>query len=828
MNKLVYVGALVSLLASSAAAQTLTGFATSKAGEGVEIRILGEKLSQPRLFKLGKDHYAVEFAGSLSGKSHKEALNYGGVKSVSSYWLSSKPPKVRIGLTVEPGAFVAVSEDAGTYVIGVNVTSSAMAFKDVPGLSKPATVKEERAYKSPLATVVARQARPVTLDFVNTDVVQILKALAMQSGVNIVTAPEVKGALTVSLKNVAVTEALDLVTTLANVRYAKVGKTYVVSSNERFSDTMRSIGGTIHDSSETRVVPIYSGEGTQIKAAVLKSATQGASVEIVLPSEELKVSKKDVVGGEDNPTPAGAGDTVVESKSANTAGNVAKKPDAYVVLIGPVQRLEEYERLVRAVDDQICRAVGIEVPSTSTMVRKLYRPKGSTAAALLQAVSGEKPTAGGVFKAKMGSVELFATPANSISDQVIVLYGRETEVNQLLTNMENVDAVGESRGDFLMYEVRHLDPRSLREELLVQVPGLSVSIPSNAAANPNLYRGGAIKDESAQRVGASGAEAGAKADESAREGVVNLGADSGQDQGLTLPFRDAEKVAVPMKLVLRGSKDQIQRALSYLQVVDVAPKQVALELRVMDISKEQAHKFGLDWNVLTGGTVKSLRFNNGIETSNSNPGTAGAALGFAGAGALNVLATLDDIATDRNLIARPNLMAIDGRETEIFVGDVVRYIESIQATQNGISVETGEVPVGVRLAVLPRIGGDGQLTLDLRPAVTTLNGFTPVPGGGSLPQTGLRIAQSTMTIKSGETIAIGGLIQDVDRKRDAGVPFLKDLPIIGMLFKRVENSRTRSEIVFFLTARIVDSSDRATAADPRTGSQSGPNDKVGG
>ncbi len=447
------------------------------------------------------------------------------------------------------------------------------------------------------------------------------------------------------------------------------------------------------------------------------------------------------------------------------------------------------------------------------------------------AVSGEKPSAGGgVYKAKVGSVEMFATPSGSISDQVIVLYGRETEVNQMLTNMENIDAVGQSRGDYLIYEVHHLDPRALREELLVQVPGLSVSIPSNAAANPNLYVAGAARGESAERVGTSGAASGTAGNDTAtREGQVSLQADTGEAQGLTLPFRDAEKVSVPMKLVLRGSKEQIQNALQYLSVVDVAPKQVALELRVMELTKEDALRVGLDWSILTGGTVKSLRFNNGIESSSATPGTASGVLGFAGGGTLSILSTLDQLANNRNLIARPNLVATDGRETELFVGDVVRYIKSIQATQNGITVETGEVPVGVRLAVLPRVGGDGQVTLDLRPAVTTLNGFTPVPGGGNLPQTGLRIAQSTMTVNSGETIAIGGLIQDVDRKRESGIPILKDLPIIGMLFKRTENSRTRSEVVFFLTAKVVDSTNRKDAANPASPNSVGASasDKVG-
>jgi type II secretory pathway component GspD/PulD (secretin) len=112
------------------------------------------------------------------------------------------------------------------------------------------------------------------------------------------------------------------------------------------------------------------------------------------------------------------------------------------------------------------------------------------------------------------------------------------------------------------------------------------------------------------------------------------------------------------------------------------------------------------------------------------------------------------------------------------------------------------------------VGGDGQITMDMRPMVSTLTSFVDVPGGGSLPQTSLRIAQSTMNIKSGETIAIGGLIQDSDTISEGGIPILKDLPLIGKLFSRTNKNKRRSEIVFFVTAKVVDENTRGNAAAP--------------
>ena len=77
------------------------------------------------------------------------------------------------------------------------------------------------------------------------------------------------------------------------------------------------------------------------------------------------------------------------------------------------------------------------------------------------------------------------------------------------------------------------------------------------------------------------------------------------------------------------------------------------------------------------------------------------------------------------------------------------------------------------------------------------------------------IIHSAVQIKSGETIAIGGLIQDQDRKSYGGIPILKDLPIIGHLFGRTDNHKVRSEVVFFVTVKEVSASDRQGAANPK-------------
>lgn len=723
-------------------------FSSSIAGR-TEVVIEGKALGRPRLTRmLGGKLVAVEFRAGLTGRSRTMAVNAKGLKSVRVAWRSAKPKIVRVDLRVDKDApMPSLVQDARGWRVAFGTTTLAQhapakpaatlktgvqVAEEVPlvpglvaGRRTPIDIDIDKipldkfpsagTYTFPkMDTVKPLPAAPpmprpedirVTLDFVNTDIVQILKALALQAGVNVVTAPEVKGTLTVSLHDVSVEDALKLVTSLAAIDYRRVNDTYIVATNERMDAVRRQVTG--------------------------ESA----------PVEEARIS------------------------------------DVYMV-------------------------------------------RGGKAHDLVTAVAGKDKTT-------IGNVGLISTPTSSASSQAIVLHGPAAEVTRVKSIFEQLDKQGSEGETYEVYEVRYVNPSALREDLIVAVPGLRATVAPASAVNPQVYTSTKrITDASLvagdlQRVGvgsedSKGAASGgagtvstnASADAKAREDVRDVR----NARGLMQPFSSFEAVGEPMRLVLRGTPEQIKAAKEYASKVDLAPKQVALELRVMELNQEDALKLGIDWSILrSSGTVRSLRSNQGSEATTLTPGTITAAF----TGGLSLLAQLDEIASKRNVIARPNLLAIDGRESELFVGDVVRYVKSIQATQNGVTVIVDEERVGVRLAVFPRVGADGAISLDMRPVLSYLRGFTPVPGGGQIPQTSERMTQATTVIKSGETIALGGLILDQDRKDVRGIPFLKDLPIIGQLFRRTDNGKQRTEVVFFLTAKEVNADTRADAARPK-------------
>jgi type II secretory pathway component GspD/PulD (secretin) len=650
----------------------------------------------------------------------------------------------------------------------------------------------------------AGQDPRVSLDFVNTEVVQILKSLALQTRVNIVTSPDVNGKLSVKLDNVNVKEALNLITSLVGLKFAQVGKTYVVTSQARFVETLRSVQGSKEDITLSRVIPIFSGQGNQIKVAVMKSVSLDSAYgrfELVLPSEKVSINVEKTDGGEKGPKE--------EAKVKTESNSVASDP--YMMIIGAPGRLDEIEQLVTSIDKQLCKAMGIDMRDSNQTVTDTYFVHGARAKDLVEAIAG-------VGKSTIGSVELLSTPAGSISRQAVVLHGRADEVANVMFALTQLDSDQNSTStEFKIVDLKYTDPRALREALIVNVPGLSVTIAPNGVLNLKTYQQDQIRNMSEQRgTDQPAPQGGGTALASGNQNALQPGA-QGQAQGaqggnqikdnksvdgtgFLRPWQDYEQFGIPMRLIMRGSKDQIDRALSLIGKYDTAPKQIALEMRVLEVSREELYNAGIDWNLFTSGAVKLIRLSNPNASQNNRIGVNISGRDVSG----DVSATLDQLSTGNNLISRPNLICGDGQGNEVFVGDAIRYIESIISGQNGPSVTTGTVRTGVRLAVLPRIGADGTINIHGQASVVYLKGFKQVPQiGGELPQTSERNVNIGMTMKSGETFAIGGLVQDQDRKEISGLPFLKDLPVLGQFFRRTTIDKIKSELVIFVTAKEI-------------------------
>lgn len=875
--------ALITAMAFGAMAQgVIKSVEIKPLSQGMEVIVLGEKLEKPRdLRLLNGQSFIAEFDASLDVRGFRRRVDRGGVSSVEVGWFSAKPPKARIHFKLQPSLTPIISEIDGGWTIKVGpgvvaepgtvvpptkptgkkddfpastpplskavlppVKATAQEVKQ-EGVTQPKTeLKAENNTGSTLKPVESAakplprlsnvpQPKPaaasqpaaekrVNLEFVGADVIMILRALSQEAGVNIVTAPDISPSanpsrLTVSLKGETVTNALNYVTVMAGLRYAKLGNTFFVTKAENFATTMRSFFRGDAAKFDTRVVNLLSGEAGQIRQAVFASHSQEGSqgfYDILDPSGAGPVAtsaeEKQAIG-EVKP-PAGA-----QIQPMQPADLLQPKPSSgpakatYLMVVGESRRLDEIVRAIQDIDSKISKSFSVgRNDDTAALAIPILSGQTKQIKEMLERLLAPNPRKADFTFSESTLRELSEGDLNT---NVLLMIGPKAEIEVMKMYAQSLDEnlcrtagiayTNEASGLERIYEVvdlQYIEPTMAAFDLKNRIRGLYVTTLPDPVT-PAAGGIGTRRDEKQEATRAPDQQGTGQPAEAAKK-------------------EELEKVIgrEPMKLVLRGTRQQIEEAKSYLAMVDVAPKQVAFEMRILDLSKEDALRLGFDWSLITGGRVQ--RLNNFINTTDGgNDQIRGSA------GALSFLSTLDKADGGRNLLARPNALLSDGRGHNLFVGDTIRYVESIQSTQQGITVTTASIDVGVTVNMVARLGSNGSIALDLETLFSLLNGFTPVPGGGQLPQTSERRSNTFVNMKAGEVIVLGGLIQDIERRRIAGIPILKDLPIIGSLFARTEKSKERTEVVFVIAAVEVTQGNRKDAASPRLHEERTPNPK---
>lgn len=840
-----------------------------KAADGTHsIVVTGENLVKPKIITVAaRNTTIVEFAAGLKTNRGTIKVNDANVSSVQFGWFSAKPPKVRFAFRTT-GKFAPVLTELNN---GWSIDFGSPVKKAVP--AKPN--RPESADQVPLTTPVIAKAEEkktdtqpeekkvdvptlptkqdyvpfgatqrtsstltatrevesdlqqvVSLDFVGTDILQILKALSIQSSVNIVASPDVSEAdkpvkLTVSLSKVSLDEALSYITAISGLRYARVGNTYIVTKSENFSAAMRQVMERMGGRYETRVVNLISGQAQKIKEATEKAlppSGKSGFYEVIVPTgNELPGVA---------PTATGSSpDGQAQPQSNSSAQPTRTARIYYLMVVGDPARVNEVETYIRDLDSKISdsssfsrqaelRTVVVPVQSGETgrikvMIDRLISEHPRAAEFTVQESILEGTTKGEATTMTL----LMIGPKDDVARLEDFAKALDKELCSVMGRTYESDLVGLEKF-WEVVDLRYVEPSLIELDLKTRFKGLQISL------LPDPVTPGLRGETSSSETNNAGTGTGGGAGTGGNTGAAGDGGQESQS-GST-----SEKRSItgrePMRLVLRGTRSQIEEAKSYISMIDVAPRQIALELRVLEMTKEEALRLGIDWNVITGGRLNPIRINQGLGDTASSPGTITGAYQTQDTDTVSFLGTLDQLNGGRNLIARPNALVSDGRTTNLFVGDTVRYIKTIQATQNGTTVETGEVQVGVTFKIQARVGGNGEISLALDQNFSILTGFTPVPGGGNLPQTSDRLTSMHVNMRSGETLALGGLILEQDRKKVNGIPILKDLPIIGALFSRTDNSKSKTEIVFFLTAVEVNEGNRAHAASPATGTQRVP------
>lgn len=248
-------------------------------------------------------------------------------------------------------------------------------------------------------------------------------------------------------------------------------------------------------------------------------------------------------------------------------------------------------------------------------------------------------------------------------------------------------------------------------------------------------------------------------------------------------------------------------------------RQVEIEARIVEVALREERKLGIDWELASraGGSV-TLEAGAPLDVAGVGGALLGANtfaanLGYGRATAvIHALQQQGEVRT----VAQPRLRALNNQTAFIRIGEdrpFFRLQQSTTFSQGGTTVPVNQtqesyavstITIGTILAVTPQIDGTDMITLDVLPAITRLQAIVTSPDGRqTAPLTEVKQASTLVRLRDGETAVIGGLISEDTGNSVRAVPVLSSIPGAGRAFRTKATLRTRTELVIFLTPKLV-------------------------
>src|SRR5207248_6264162 len=234
--------------------------------------------------------------------------------------------------------------------------------------------------------------------------------------------------------------------------------------------------------------------------------------------------------------------------------------------------------------------------------------------------------------------------------------------------------------------------------------------------------------------------------------------------------------------------------------------------RIAEVTLDRAHAYGVNWQLFTQKVV-SGDSTRGITVGVGPPQFGDSALaGLQGLGvrvislaSMDVRALLQALAsrTSVRVLSTPRVLALNNEQARILVGSEVPFTSATLTSLNAVVNQVVQFRnVGTQLTVVPTVNNDGYVTFRVLQEVSALSAQT-IAAAQNAPVITTREAETSAIVKTGHTVVIGGLIGESEQVTESGVPILKDVPLLGYLFKSRRVSRSRTEIAIFLTPHIV-------------------------
>ena len=247
-----------------------------------------------------------------------------------------------------------------------------------------------------------------------------------------------------------------------------------------------------------------------------------------------------------------------------------------------------------------------------------------------------------------------------------------------------------------------------------------------------------------------------------------------------------------------------------IEKIDIVPRQVIIEGLIAQVNLTDNLSLGVSWLVkATSGDFKGLILSGGGQLANiTNPPTpSGTGFTFIGTdqnGQVRALVTALASQSKGKVLAAPQILVSDNREARIQVGQSVPIITSQTYGAVGVAPQQAVEykDIGVILKIKPQVNEGGLVSLEFHEEVSSFNTQTLFSDSTQVIINKTE-ATSQVVVQSGQTIVVGGLIQETTQKTLNGIPYLSKIPVIGYLFGSRESDVTRTEIIMLLTPHVL-------------------------
>ncbi len=288
-------------------------------------------------------------------------------------------------------------------------------------------------------------------------------------------------------------------------------------------------------------------------------------------------------------------------------------------------------------------------------------------------------------------------------------------------------------------------------------------------------------------------------------------------------------------LVLKGFVDQPEHVTQIVQLAsDYAPKvinnitvggvqQVLLKVRVMEVSRTKLRSLGVDWALIDGGNILAASNVSGLLDSTGSLIAAGGGLiktgNVAGQtfqfgvfdGNTAFFGVIDALQQRRvaKILAEPNIVAVSGRPAQFNVGGEFPIL--VPQSLGTTSVEFKKF--GTQVDFLPIVLGNGSIRLEVRPRISEIDpARSVILNGNSIPGLTVREVDTAVEMKAGQTFALAGLVQERTESQVRGLPWISDLPVIGVPFRKTRDEINEIELLIIVTPEFVDAIDPSEVA----------------